>query len=300
VPETKTTAAKTRRKPASKATPAKRKTKATTAKRATKAATAKAAPRKPAAARPAAAGTSGSAPRKKGVIHAVRSRVGKKKAKASGGFGGYRKRTMTAREFAGSLRSLAPQASMIYEIWGKQDLDPGFREELMLAVAKLNDCRYCTWGHHEWAYMSGVSEEELAQLENMDSEGFDRVKWVAISYVRALVSAGFGEVSPELLDEMNEHYSPKEIKEIELVAQVMDIANRGANTWDAMLSRIRGNPANDSHLVDELVMSGVFWSAAPVVVMMLAREAKRPFREMWRDMVDFVTHYDDPQKDAAA
>jgi len=285
VPDTKTAAAKTRRKPV---------------KAASKTATGKTTARKPAATRSAATKAGGRAPGKKGVIHAVRNRVGKNKTKATGAFGGYRKRTMTAREFAGSLRSLAPQASMIYEIWGKQELDPGFREELMLAVAKLNDCRYCTWGHHEWAYLSGVSEQELAQIENMDSEGFDRGKWVAISYVRALVSANFGEVSPELREEMSEHYGLKEIKEIELVAQVMDIANRGANTWEAMLSRIKGNPANDSHLVDELVMSGVFWSAAPVVVMLLARESKRPFKEMWRDMVDYVTHHDDPETDAAA
>ncbi len=238
------------------------------------------------------------ASKKKGLIHAVRTRVSNKKA--SGGFGGYRKRTMTAREFAGSLYSLAPQAPMFYQIWGKQELDPGFREELMLAVAKLNDCRYCTWGHHEWAFLSGVSEEELAHIENMDPESFDRSKWVAISYVRALVSANFGRVSPELRKEMKEHYSPHEIKEIELVARVMDIANRGANTWDAMLSRFKGNPANDSHLLDEIVMSGVFWSAAPMVILLLARESKRPYKEVWRSMVDYVKHYEEREQNAVA
>ena len=237
------------------------------------------------------------AARKKGQVRSVRSRANRKKT--SSPFGGYRKRTMTAREFARTVRTLAPQASMIYRIWGKQDLDPGFREELMLAVAKLNDCRYCTWGHHEWAYLSGVPEEELARLENMEPEGFERGKWVAISYVRAIVSANFGQVSQELRDEMAEHYSPKEIREIELVAQVMDIANRGANTWDSMLSRIKGKPANDSRLMDEIVMSGVFWSAAPVVVLFLARESKRPFKEVWHSMVDYVVHYEEREKNAA-
>jgi AhpD family alkylhydroperoxidase len=255
-------------------------------------------PRKSSAAKAAAKKTGKSATKKKGLVHAVRSRVGGKKTNSP--FGGYRKRTMTAREFAGSIHELAPQARMIYRIWGKQELDPGFREELMLAVAKLNDCRYCTWGHHEWAYLSGVPEEELAQIENMDPEGFDRRKWVAISYVRALVSANYGPVSPQLSRELKQHYSPQEIKEIELVARVMDIANRGANTWDAMLSRINGNPANDSHLLDEIVMSGVFWSAAPLVVLLLARESKRPFREVWGSMVDYVKHYEERESENAA
>lgn len=288
MPEPKT---RSRRKPAAAKSPAGKATK----------------PRKPVAAAKTAARTSESAEpvrkapvKKKGLINAVRTRRKAGKTKSAGSFGGYRKRTMTALEFARSMYSLAPQAPMIYQIWGKQEIDPGFREELMLAVAKLNDCRYCTWGHHEWAFLSGVSEEELAHIENMEPEGFDRAKWVAISYVRALVSAEFGAVSPELLAELEEHYSAHEIREIELVARVMDIANRGANTWDAMLSRIRGNPANDSHLLDELVMSGVFWSAAPVVVLLLARESKRPFKEVWKSMIDYVASYEENEQKKAA
>jgi len=238
-------------------------------------------------------------PRKPHLLNIVRKRQAGA-VKAKGLFGGYRKRTMTAREFAGSIHELAPQAGMIYRIWGRQALDPGFREELMLAVAKLNDCRYCTWGHHEWAYLSGVPEEELAHIENMDPKGFDRGKWVAISYVRALVSANYAEVSPELLAELKQYYTAREIEEIALVARVMDIANRGANTWDAMRSRMQGNPANDSHLLDEIVMSGVFWSAAPLVILLLAREAKRPYREMWRSMLDYVKNYEEQKPRNAA
>lgn len=223
------------------------------------------------------------------------------KKKPKGAFGGYRKRTMTAREFAGSIYSLVPEAKTIYQVWGKQELDPGFREELMLAVAKLNDCRYCSWGHHEWAHIAGIPEEELAHIENMDPEGFDRAKWVAISYVRALVTANYGRVDPELYEELKGFYTAREIKEIKLVARVMDISNRGANTWDSMLSRIKGNPANDSHLLDEIVLSGVFWSAAPLVILILARESKRPYREVAKSMLDFVKHYDDErEQDAAA
>jgi len=244
--------------------------------------------------------TARQAPGKKpGLTSAIRNRKARA-PKTKSTFGGYRKRTMTAREFAGSIHELAPQARMIYRIWGKQALDPGFREELMLAVAKLNDCRYCTWGHHEWAYLSGVPEEELAHIENMDPSGFDRGKWVAISYVRALVSANYAAVSPQLLAELKQHYSDLEIEEIALVARVMDIANRGANTWDAMLSRMKGNPANDSRLLDELIMSGVFWSAAPVVILLLAREAKRPYREMWRSMLDYVKNYEEHKPENAA
>ena len=109
---------------------------------------------------------------------------------------------------------------------------------------------------HEWAHMAGIPEEELAHIEQMDPEGFERHKWIAISYVRAYVSGKFGNVPKELRREMRNNYTAHEIKEIELVARIMDIGNRGANTWDAMLSRLKGNPAADSHILDEAVLSG--------------------------------------------
>ena len=210
-----------------------------------------------------------------------------------GTFGGYRKRTITAREFIGGMSSLVGDAPTIYGIWGKHKLDPGFREELMLAVAKMNDCRYCSWGHQEWAHMAGVPDEELAQIEQADPEGFDRRKWVAISYVRAYVSGKFGSVPGELRQEMRDNYTAQEIKEIELVARTMDIGNRGANTWDAMLSRLKGNPAADSHILDEAVLSIAFLTTAPVVVAYLAYASKRSFREMARSLSDYVKDYEE-------
>jgi AhpD family alkylhydroperoxidase len=225
----------------------------------------------------------------------AKSRKSRKAAKSEprSTFGGYRKRTITAREFIGSLFSLAGEVPTIYEIWGKHELDPGFREELMLAVAKLNDCRYCSWGHHEWAHIAGVPEEELAHIEDMDIEDFDRRKWVAISYVRAFVSGKFGSVPRELRREMRENYTAHEIKEIELVVRIMDFGNRGANTWDAMLSRLRGNPAANSHILDEAVLSGAFLTVAPVAIAYLAYASNRSFSETARSLIDYVKHYEE-------
>jgi AhpD family alkylhydroperoxidase len=208
-------------------------------------------------------------------------------------FGGFKKRTITAPELAGRLASLAPELGTMYRVWLKQEVDPGFREELMLAVSQLNGCRYCSWGHHEWAQISGVSNQELAQLEQLDPAGFDRRKWVAISYARALVKQDFRRVQPELRRAMQHKYSPREIRQIELIANVMDIGNRGSNTFDAMLSRFKGVPAPDSRILDELILSGVFLAVAPVVVLFLARASKRPVRELARSLIDYTKNYEE-------
>lgn len=203
-------------------------------------------------------------------------------------FGGFRKRTITTRQLIGDVLSLTPQTGIIYRVWLKHEIDPGFREELMLAVSELNQCRYCTWAHHEWAQMVGVSDDELAHIEQLDPTGFDRKKWLAISYVRALVSANFGPIDEALVFEMQASYSTQEIKEIDIVARIMDIANRSANTWDALLSRLRGGPIAESHVVDELVMSGAFLIAAPIVVFFLSRSSKQPLMDMVRQVIELT------------
>jgi len=208
-------------------------------------------------------------------------------------FGGFHKRTITARQLVGSAVSLAPEVGTMYRVWLKHEIDPGFREELMLAVSRLNDCRYCSWGHQEWAHISGVSDAELAQVEQLDPTGFNRRKWVAISYVRALVTANFGRLQPQLRRAMQHKYSPREIRDIEVIARIMDIANRGSNTWDAMLSRLRGIPAADSRIIDEVILSGVFLATAPVVLFYLSRASKRPFLELASRLIDYTKNYEE-------
>lgn len=203
-------------------------------------------------------------------------------------FSKFKKKTITAGAFAKSMLAVAADAPMAYRVWVKKEIDPGFREELMLAVAKLNDCKYCSWAHHEWASIDGVPAEELAMIEQMNPEDFDRKKWLAISFVRELTEARFEKVSGELMKKMRAHYSDREIREMILIARVMDAGNLGANTFEALRSRLRGEPASGSRIHDELVLGGVFAFVAPVVVLYLARSSGRSFREMARSLTRYT------------
>ena len=216
-----------------------------------------------------------------------------RKKQARSPFGGFKKRTLSATQLGRRLVALVPELGTIYQVWLKHEVDPGFREELMLAVSRLNGCRYCSWGHHEWAEISGVSNEELARLEQLEPSGFDRRKWVAISYARALVKQDFRRVQPQLRRAVQHKYSPREIRQIELIVNVMDVGNRTSNTFDALLSRLKGVPAADSTIVDEVILSGVFLAVAPAVVLYLSRASKRPVRELIGSLIDYTKNYEE-------
>ena len=134
-----------------------------------------------------------------------------KSAKRSGGF---RKRTITPLEFVGAVASIATEAPTLQKIWVDREMDPGFREKLMFAVARHNDAKYCSWAHHEWAVIEGVSEEELAHIEQLDRTHFDRKTWLAITFVRELIATNFGRVSRARMQQMRARYSAEEIRQI--------------------------------------------------------------------------------------
>jgi AhpD family alkylhydroperoxidase len=134
-------------------------------------------------------------------------------------------------------------------------LDPQLREEVMVAVSRMNRCRHCTAIHSAWATLVGLSDEDLARLEAIDPERFDRREWLAVQYGRCVVAGDDGRA---LEEELRRHYSDREIAQIAAVARAIDVANQLGNTWDAFEGRLLGLPAGPgSSLLDELVVLGL-------------------------------------------
>ncbi len=193
----------------------------------------------------------------------------------------FRKRTYTLGQIARDASRVTPLLPEALNIWFGGKMDPKFREEIMVAVARANDCRYCNYMHTQWALYEGVPPEELARLSGIDPEHFEHGRftektWLALVYARA-VSAG--KPAQELVKKAQTVFSRAELRQIETVARVMTIANLTGNTWDALLSRLQGNPAKEGNLTDELAVSGLFWLAAPTAaVYLVAISGKAPLR----------------------
>jgi hypothetical protein len=66
------------------------------------------------------------------------------------------------------------------------------------------------------------------------------------------------------------------------------------------LSRLRGVPAADSRVIDELILSGVFLTTAPVVLLYLSYASKRPFLEMARSLIDYTKHHEETKSKRGA
>jgi alkylhydroperoxidase family enzyme len=178
------------------------------------------------------------------------------------GVGPRKKRTISAFGFLGQVARKMSESPSIKAIYDGR-LDEGFREELMVAVAFQNQAPYCNWGHRTWASLAGISGKELGKIEKLNLDELDPEVATAVIYVRALVSSDWQDAPRDLRQQMQEHFTWREIEDIELIGRAMDISNRAGNTWDAMLSRLQGQPVEDSDLLSEIFFSYLFVGILP-------------------------------------
>jgi AhpD family alkylhydroperoxidase len=178
----------------------------------------------------------------------------------------------------GQALGLLPKLVDIAAIWGEQRVDPKLREQVMLAVAQANACRLCTMAHRRWALAEGVTDAELAALEQHDQARFDRRTWAAVAWADARARADLGPVADEFERELARYYSRAERDDLDVVTRVMTIANRSANAFDALRERLRGRPGPGSRLPDELIIGTFVAASIPPVAgyLALTRRRRRP------------------------
>jgi len=175
------------------------------------------------------------------------------------------------------------RAPALWSIWIGGRLPPALREKIIVAVAQVNACRMCEHAHTRMALEAGVSDAELAALENMDQSAFDRRTWLAIAYARERTTADFTPLAEDESQEaLTEVLGLQTRHDVEDVARVMTVANRIANTLNALPDRRRGLPNPGSRLFDELLINIMFLPGAWLgTLVAAARQRKSPFA-VWR------------------
>ena len=215
-----------------------------------------------------------------------------KKSPKAGAFSGFKHKTAPIKELAGHALHLAISPGNLYGILVAKRLDPVFREEIMVAVSTLNACKYCNYAHHDFALQAGVGADELAQLEGIEPENFDEKKFLAITYARELVNKKFGAITPELETELKKFYSREERSDIQTTTRIIMLFSLICNTSDAFLERLKGEPVEGSHPIDELIVASVFFGTIlPSVGLYLALlRGESPLKTL-KDFRGFASQY---------
>ncbi|MGY1989155.1 carboxymuconolactone decarboxylase family protein [Mycolicibacterium fortuitum] len=187
----------------------------------------------------------------------------------------FNKRTYSIRQLRTDLRRVSWTTGG--GIWFRHKVDRQTREAIMLAVSHAHNCRYCAFIHREWALHTGLPLSVISGIEGHADSYLEQTcdsprdpRWLATTYAEALVRVDFGPVAPLLETAVAVEFDPAQRRRIEAIARIMTIFNRSANTFDALLARISGEPVEGSRLRDELVVSMFAWTVTLPMVLAIS------------------------------
>ena len=165
----------------------------------------------------------------------------------------FRKRTFSLPQYARSLAAVMNASPVLVRALIRPRISPALREQVLLAVTYVNDCRYCNWGHTALALRNGVDMTALRQTLNSGSLSADSTpEEVAILYAQHVASEQ-GEADPSAERALAAAWIPAEQAEIKAYITAITFGNLVGNSADAWLARLRRVPVEGGHPLGEAI-----------------------------------------------
>jgi AhpD family alkylhydroperoxidase len=166
-----------------------------------------------------------------------------------------------------SARSLLEDLGYILLRWPRilgalldREISPAFRERILVVTSAVNECTYCSWFHAKQAVANGVSADEVGEMFQLQFQANASPRELpALLYAQDYAESDRNPdagMTARLFDE----YGERTANHILALIRAIYFGNLFGNTWDAVLSRLKGNPAKASSVTFELVFFVlVFW-----------------------------------------
>ncbi len=178
------------------------------------------------------------------------------------------KRIFTAALFLNDVGYLILSMPAIVAAMLNKKISKAFREKIMTVTTAVNGCSLCSWFHANQAVASGISEEEVKDMMNLQfNANADDFEIMALLYAQH-----FAETDRKPEEEMTrkffEAYDKRTAGHILLFIRLINFGNLYGNTWEAVLSRFKGHPAERSSPVFEFFFFlHSFWYMFPLVAL---------------------------------
>lgn len=163
----------------------------------------------------------------------------------------FNKRIYTVTSFRAAVRDIFDHLDDLRAAARGGRVSRAFAERIMLAVTQVNGCRYCNWGHTRAALSSGVTTEEIQSIMERDFAALDPHEVTALAFAQHYAESG-GSPDPAAWQRLVETYGADGARDIMAYIRMITLGNLLGNTFDALLSRVVGRPAQGSSLWQEL------------------------------------------------
>ncbi len=165
----------------------------------------------------------------------------------------FRKRTFSLPLYARSLAAVMTSSPVLARALIRPRISRALREQVMLAVTSVNDCRYCTWGHTALALRNGVDLTALRQtLDSGSLSAGGAPDEVAVLYAQHIASQQ-GDADPAAERALAAAWTPDQRAEIKAYITAITFGNLAGNSADAWLARLRRVPVEGGHPAGEAI-----------------------------------------------
>jgi len=161
------------------------------------------------------------------------------------------KKIFTARLFLSDIGFLFLNFPGIILAFRNKKITRAFIEKIMTVTTAVNACVYCSWFHAKQALESGISEEEVKNLMNLQFQAdVHETELMALLYAQHFAETN-RKPGPEMTKKLFDFYGDETARHIILFIRTIFFGNLYGNTWDAVLSRCKGSPAENSNILFE-------------------------------------------------
>lgn len=147
-----------------------------------------------------------------------------------------------------------------------KNINRGFIEKIMTVTSAVNGCSYCTWFHARQAIASGISEEEVMNMMDLQFHAnASDFEIMALLYAQHYAETQ-RKPEEEMTRKFRESYDKKTGDDIYLFIRLINFGNLFGNTWDGIISRFKGRPAkNSSFIFESFFFLFTFWFMFPLM-----------------------------------
>ena len=179
----------------------------------------------------------------------------------------FRKRIYTPSLFARDIIYLSSHFPEIFRAVRSRSISRKFAEKIMTVITAVNGCVYCQWFHGKQALSNGISKEELSELVNLQFHSHASPdESPALVYAQHYAETERNP-EPEMTHKLVEFYGEETASHILVFIRLIYFGNLAGNTWDAVISRIRGAPArNSSRIFEAFFALAAMWVMIPAMI----------------------------------
>lgn len=166
---------------------------------------------------------------------------------------GFSKRIFTPWQFIRDLGYLSGHLPGIIRILYSKHKPKQLYEKIFMVTDAVNGCIYCSWLDAKLAVKSGMSEEEIQSVLKLEFQtAASAYELNALLYAQHYAETN-RHPDPNMTAKLFATYGEKIANDILLAIRAVTFGNLYFNTWRAVISRFRGEPAPGSNIIFEIV-----------------------------------------------